>query len=54
MENGKVRLDGRGYGHGVGLCQEGAMNMANYGFTYTQIARFYFDNVKVIRQIAVP
>jgi stage II sporulation protein D len=42
-----VVLEGRGFGHGVGLCQEGAMNMASHGFTYKQIAEFYFDGVSV-------
>lgn len=44
----EVVLKGRGFGHGVGLCQEGAMNMATSGFTYEQIALFYFKNVFVI------
>jgi stage II sporulation protein D len=40
-----VVLNGRGYGHGVGLCQEGAMSMAERGYTYTQILRFYYSGV---------
>ncbi len=44
----KVVLKGRGFGHGVGLCQEGAMGMANAGYDYEQIALFYFENVRVI------
>ncbi len=48
LENNRVILDGRGFGHGVGLSQEGAMEMANLGYDYTQIARFYFHNVKVL------
>lgn len=43
-----VIIEGRGFGHGVGLCQEGAMQMADYGFSYKQIAQFYFEGVKVI------
>lgn len=38
-----VILKGRGYGHGVGLCQEGAMNMARKGLDYAQILKFYFQ-----------
>jgi stage II sporulation protein D len=41
-------LKGRGYGHGVGLCQEGAMAMAKRGMNYEQIIRFYYTGVKVI------
>lgn len=44
----KVKLEGRGFGHGIGLCQEGAMEMAKQGFTYRQIAMFYFNGVKII------
>lgn len=36
-------LYGKGFGHGVGLCQEGAMNMARQGFTFDQILRFYYS-----------
>lgn len=48
LEGSSVIIEGRGFGHGVGLCQEGAMNMAKKGYDYTQIARFYFYNVNVI------
>ena len=40
-----VVIDGRGFGHGVGLCQEGAMKMAKYGYNYLQIAQYYFPTV---------
>lgn len=40
-----VVLKGRGYGHGVGLCQEGAMAMAEKGFSYKQIIDFYYTGV---------
>ncbi|SFT42862.1 stage II sporulation protein D [Lishizhenia tianjinensis] len=43
-----VVIVGKGYGHGVGLCQEGAMEMAKRGFTYEQILKFYFSNIEVI------
>ncbi len=40
-----VVFTGRGYGHGVGLCQEGAMMMAEKGFDYQQIINFYYTGV---------
>jgi stage II sporulation protein D len=40
-----IILKGRGYGHGVGLCQEGAMVMASKGFTYPEIINFYYTGV---------
>jgi stage II sporulation protein D len=43
-------LKGRGFGHGAGLCQEGAMVMAQNGKSYTDIIRYYFNNVKIIQK----
>lgn len=40
-----IILKGKGYGHGVGLCQEGAMEMAAKGFNYKQIIDFYYFGV---------
>ena len=40
-----VVLSGKGYGHGVGLCQEGAMMMATKGFKYPEIISFYYTGV---------
>ena len=45
--NDNVVLDGRGYGHGVGLCQEGAMEMGRRGFKYDEIINHYFKNVNL-------
>lgn len=43
-----VYIIGKGYGHGVGMCQEGAMEMAKRGFTYKQIIDFYFQDVLLV------
>lgn len=43
-----VVLKGRGYGHGVGLCQEGAMKMANYKYNFRQIALYYYPDARLI------
>jgi stage II sporulation protein D len=40
-----VVVEGRGFGHGIGLCQEGAMNMAQYGMDYRQILKFYYEGI---------
>lgn len=45
--NEYVLFKGKGYGHGVGLCQEGAIEMANVGFTYIDILHFYFRDVLI-------
>ena len=44
-EGDNVLIKGRGFGHGVGLCQEGAMNMAKYELDYHQILKFYYDGI---------
>jgi stage II sporulation protein D len=46
-EGDSIVLIGRGYGHGVGLCQEGAMVMAAKGFNYIQIIDFYYSEVMI-------
>ena len=38
---------GSGFGHGLGLCQEGAHVMAQRGFTYRQILTKYFPGTSV-------
>jgi stage II sporulation protein D len=43
-----VIFKGRGYGHGVGLCQEGAMNMAKMGYTYKEILNYYYRNINLV------
>lgn len=47
-EGTDVVIIGRGFGHGVGLCQEGAMKMAKSGYNYSQIALYYFPNIKIV------
>ncbi len=47
MENGKVIFTGSGWGHGVGLSQWGAKKMAEQGYTYDQILKFYFPGTIV-------
>ena len=37
-----AHFSGRGYGHGVGLCQYGAKGMADKGYTARQILDFYY------------
>ncbi len=37
----------RGYGHGVGMSQYGAEGMAREGYTYDQILKHYYTDVKI-------
>ena len=48
VEGDSVILNGRGYGHGVGLCQEGAMAMASKGFDFKKIIEFYYKGVVIL------
>ncbi|MFL5762821.1 MAG: SpoIID/LytB domain-containing protein [Bacteroidia bacterium] len=43
-----VIFEGRGYGHGVGLCQEGAMRMADLKYSYKEILNFYYHDVHLV------
>ena len=41
-------LSGRGYGHGVGMCQCGAQAMARSGKTARQILLYYYPRSKIV------
>ena len=41
--------DGRGFGHGVGLCQWGAQGMAAEGKTAEDILQFYYPGAVIVR-----
>lgn len=38
---------GKGYGHGVGLSQQGAKGMAKAGFLYNEILEHYFSGIEI-------
>ncbi len=40
---------GRGWGHGVGMCQYGAFGLAKMGVKYDEIIKHYYTNVDVAR-----
>ncbi|MBL7883599.1 MAG: SpoIID/LytB domain-containing protein [Bacteroidia bacterium] len=43
-----IVFNGKGYGHGVGLCQEGAMAMAKNKILYKDILNYYYKDVHLI------
>ena len=47
LENGKVLMEGKGYGHGVGMPQWGAYGMAENGKGAEEIVTYYFQDVSV-------
>jgi len=51
-ENGRITgftFLGRGWGHGVGMCQVGAYGLARQGFTYEQILKAYYAGIELTR-----
>jgi stage II sporulation protein D len=42
-----VSFVGRGYGHGVGMCQCGAIGLARIGWSYDNILGHYYTNIEV-------
>ena len=47
MTKDKVILHGKGWGHGVGLCQIGAAVMASQGYTYKEILNHYYPGTVI-------
>jgi stage II sporulation protein D len=43
------RFEGRGWGHGVGLCQWGARGRALEGHSYGKILAAYYPNVRLVK-----
>ena len=44
---------GRGWGHGVGLCQNGAFGMALAGETYDRILKHYYTGIDIVTASSV-
>lgn len=47
LENSWAFLEGRGWGHGVGMCQCGAEGMARQGKTANEILSYYYPGSKI-------
>lgn len=46
-EGDSIRFRGKGWGHGVGLCQYGAKKLAELGYTYRQILDHYYPDAEL-------
>ena len=46
-DNGNYVFDGKGYGHGVGLCQWSALEMSREGMNYRQILDYFYPGTKL-------
>lgn len=47
-EGDSILVWGKGYGHGIGMSQEGAMKMAREFYTYEDILNFYYYQVRIM------
>ena len=47
VDNGKVIINTKGYGHGVGMSQYGANSMAKKGYKYDEILKYYYTGVEI-------
>lgn len=47
VKNGFVYLKGNGHGHGVGMCQLGALDLAKKGWSYKKILAHYLPGHKI-------
>jgi SpoIID/LytB domain protein len=43
----RIILNGKGWGHGVGLCQIGAAVMGAKGIPYDEILRYYYQGAEI-------
>ncbi len=48
LDGDNVLIHGRGFGHGAGLCQQGAIKMAELGYDYHAIIKYYYKNTSTI------
>ena len=49
VRDGEVHLNGRGYGHGVGMSQWGAYNLAQLGKSAAEIIFHYYRDLHIIK-----
>lgn len=49
FKNGHLTARGKGYGHGVGLCQWSALEMARQGMKYTDILSYFYPGTKLVK-----
>lgn len=48
-DGGGLTLSGRGYGHGIGMCQWGAIGRARSGEGYREILAHYYPGTELVR-----
>jgi len=46
---GKFKIKGRGWGHGVGMCQYGMKYLGELGYGYREILSYYYPGAEIVR-----
>lgn len=49
VDGSRVKISGHGFGHGVGMCQYGALGMAKANKNYQQILKHYYPGTNLKR-----
>ncbi|MEF3281032.1 MAG: SpoIID/LytB domain-containing protein [Elusimicrobiota bacterium] len=44
-----IIFNGKGYGHGAGMCQAGSDGMAGFGYDYKDILKHYYKDIKIVK-----
>ena len=51
IKEDNILITTRGYGHGVGMSQYGANAMANHGYKYDEILKYYYTDIEITNNI---
>ncbi len=51
IEEEKVAITTKGYGHGVGMSQYGANGMAKEGYNYKDILNYYYNDITINKMV---
>ena len=43
----KITIKSKGFGHGVGMSQYGAQQLANNGYKYNEILKYYYQGIEI-------
>jgi stage II sporulation protein D len=46
----EIHVRGKGWGHGVGLCQVGTVELAGRGWNFERILKHYYQGIEVTRR----
>lgn len=46
--NNQIFISGQGFGHGVGMCQDGAYKLSTIGWSHEEILRHFYSGIELI------